>query len=72
MTTIDLARVSNLRLINKTKRSKWYKVFVTFEWEDRKEIARFLHAGDAYAYACKLQDDSPSYAERLDQIDVEC
>lgn len=60
------------RLINKSKRSKWFSVFVKFQYEDKYEFAKFRHAGSAYAYAAKLHDNANTYAERMELIEAEC
>ena len=62
---------AQFRLTTKKSRSKWYKVTVKFEHKEPEENARFKHAGDAYAYAAKLQDDSTRMGSRLEWIECE-
>ena len=52
-------------------RRKWYRVFAKFELEDRQEIARFRHPGDAYRYAQQLWNKRETYAIRLELVEVE-
>ena len=62
-----------LQLINrKSKNRKWFKVFLTYEHEATYVSAQFIHAGDAYEYATRVQDRADQASKILVKIEVEC
>jgi hypothetical protein len=67
-----MRQLPTFRLVNKSKRKKWYSVTAQFELEPDVERAKFRHPGDAYDYGKSLVDNYAKYAVPLVTVVVEC